>query len=207
MNYNDSILENKPLNFFKELLFNIMVAVLIVLVFAVVMVLGFKFKPYEVLSDSQYPIYKKGDMVVVKEQANYIVGDILKYDDNGTPTTHRLIWKGKDSSGKVHYICHGDNVQSVQPGETGVLPVEQEIDFVSQFETLEQLNANIKGNVQDVSFGEIEGKVVAVFKNYGTYFNFIKEYKEMLICLVLGVWCLSYTLQVQNEISKARRLL
>ena len=207
MNYNDSMLENKPLNFFKELLYNIMMAVLIILVFAVVMVLGFKFKPYEVLSDSQYPIYKEGDMVVVKQQANYVVGDILKYDDEGTPTTHRLIWKGTDSSGKVHYICHGDNVQSVQPGESKVLPLEQELNYVSQFDTYEELIANIKGNIQDITFGEIEGKVVAVFKNYGIYFKFIKEHKEMLICLVLGVWCLSYTLQVQNEINKARRLL
>ena len=79
MNYNDQILENKTFNFFKQLMYNIALALCIMLVGVLIMVYGFKIRLYEVLSDSQYPVFKKGDMVVVVPQKEYKVGDIISY--------------------------------------------------------------------------------------------------------------------------------
>ena len=66
MNYSDQILENKAFNFFKQLTYNIALALCIMLVGVLVMVYGFGFKLYEVLSPSQAPYFTTGDMVIVK---------------------------------------------------------------------------------------------------------------------------------------------
>ncbi len=202
MNYSDSILENKAVNFFKQLLYYIMIAVCLLLLVAVILVFVFNFRPYRVLSDSQYPSFKTGDMVVVKKQNEYKVGDILKFDMSSTPTTHRLVLIVKDDAGVTHYICHGDNV----PNNDGKLvPYSEIIENIkgTKYEDVKNLNIQF----QDVKAQNIEGKVVAVFNNYGTYFQFISDHKILLIVIVLGLWCFSYSLQVEQEIGKARRLM
>ena len=83
MNYSDEILENKSFNFFKQLMYNIVVAICIILAVCLILVYGFKFRPYEVLSNSQAPYFTVGDMVIVKGQDSYEVGDIIKFDHNG----------------------------------------------------------------------------------------------------------------------------
>ena len=117
MHYNDQILENKPFNFFKQLMYNIALAICIMLVGVLILVYGFKFRLYEVLSDSQYPYFKTGDMVIVKAQDNYEAGDIIKFNNNGLAVTHRLL-AIVEEGGKTYYVCHGDNVQSANPNST-----------------------------------------------------------------------------------------
>ena len=78
--YNDQILENKGFNFFKQLMFNLGVLICIVLSGLLVLIYGFKFGVYEVLSDSQAPVFVKGDLVITKPQKDYEIGDIIKFD-------------------------------------------------------------------------------------------------------------------------------
>ncbi len=209
MNYNDQILENKPFNFFKQLMYNIALAICVMLLGVLIMVYGFKFRLYEVLSDSQAPYFVKGDMVVVKPQKEYKVGDIIKFDTS-IAVTHRLI-AIKTENNVDYYICHGDNVQSANPhngAETA--PWQEDSQYVQslidQQKSLEEIK-NSTQNIQVVTLNQIEGKVVSHIDNYGTYFQFIKSHYLLLIALVAGIWCISSTVQNEIDMKKTRRLL
>ena len=82
MNYNDSILENKTFSFFKKLIYNIAVAICIMLLLVIVLVYGFKFQLYNVLSDSEYPNFVSGDMIVAVPQKEYELLKILQQAKN-----------------------------------------------------------------------------------------------------------------------------
>ena len=208
MNYNDQILENKPFNFFKQLMYNIAVAICIMLVGVLILVYGFKFRLYEVLSDSQAPEFVKGDMVIVKAQSEYKVGDIVKFDTS-IPVTHRLI-AVIEENGTKHYVCHGDNVQSVNPanGADTALWTEDAAyikELMDEGKTLAEIRT-LTQNVQITTIDQIEGTVIAHVDNYGTYFNFIQGHWGLLIALVAGVWCVSSVVQNELDIKRVRRL-
>lgn len=209
MNYNDQILENKPFNFFKQLMYNIALAICVMLLGVLIMVYGFKFRLYEVLSDSQAPYFVKGDMVVVKPQKEYKVGDIIKFDTS-IAVTHRLI-AIKTQNNVDYYICHGDNVQSANPHKgADTAPWQEDSQYVQslidQDKSLEEIK-NETQNIQVVTLNQIEGKVISHIDNYGTYFQFIKSHYMLLIALVAGIWCISSTVQNEIDIKKTRRLL
>lgn len=209
MNYNDQILENKEINFVKKLISNIALAVCIVLVVCVILAFGFHFRPYVVLSDSQSPIFYAGDMVVVKPQKEYVVGNIIKFDKNGVPITHRLVAK-YEYNGSTYYICHGDAVGTADPHASFYNQSwQEEAEFFKSL-TYEQAISDtyvLQNQIDIVKTSNIEGKVVGVFKNYGTYFDFISNNKYLVIVLLIGIWTLEYTLTVELEIKKSRRLL
>lgn len=208
MNYNDQILENKAFNFFKQLMYNIALAICIMLVGVLIMVYGFKIRLYEVLSDSQAPYFVKGDMVVVKPQKEYKVGDIVKFDTS-ISVTHRLIAIVEDG-GTDYYICHGDNVQSVDKTK-GTDTANWKDDsayiqaMIDEGKNLDYIKANTQ-NVQIVTLNQIEGTVITHIDNYGTYFQFIKDHSMLLIALVAGIWCISSTVQNEIDIKRCRRL-
>lgn len=211
MNYSDEILENKSFNFFKQLMYNIVVAICIMLAVCLILVYGFKFKPYEVLSNSQAPYFTAGDMVIVKAQDTYELGDIIKFDHNGMPTTHRLI-AIKEYQGTTYYICHGDNVQNTDNSYDHIGDYQWEIDRLADM-TYEQIlngtddeNNKLVTNVQIVKAGQIEGKVVATLNNWGSYFSFINEHKLLIIAIILSIWCVSATVQNEFDVRKTRRL-
>lgn len=209
MNYRDDILENKTFNFFKQLMYNIALAVCIMLVGVLIMVYGFKIGLYEVLSNSQAPYFVTGDMVVVKPQDEYKVGDILKFD-NGAPVTHRLIGM-KTQNGVTYYICHGDNVKSANR-ENGLKIVswEEDAEYVQSLINENKTITAIGNTLQDVQIIEshqIEGKVIGHIDNYGTYFKFIKSHYMLLIAIVAGIWCFSTTIQNEIDMKKCRRLM
>lgn len=191
MNYSDEILENKAFNFFKLLMYNIVLAICIILVVCLVLVYGFKFRPYEVLSDSMAPVFTAGDMVVVKAQDEYEVGDILKFDSSGTPTTHRLL-EIREVNGTTYYLCHGDNVNDLTSEDLGNM-------------TWEEISQDI--SIQRVTLPKIEGKVVASFDNWGSYFNFIGDHKLLIIAIIVSIWCVSATVQNEIEFKRDRRIL
>ena len=209
MNYNDQILENKTFNFFKQLMYNIALALCIMLVGVLIMVYGFKIRLYEVLSDSQAPEFVKGDMVVVKPQEEYRIGDIIKFDTK-LSVTHRLIGIVEEN-GVTYYICHGDNVQSVNPvnGANTALWTE-DAEFIKELQdegyTLQEIR-NRAQNIQVVKKSEIEGTVINHIDNYGSYVRFIKEHYMLLIALVAGVWCISTTVQNEIDMKRSRRLV
>ena len=79
MHYNDQILENKPFNFFKQLMYNIALAICIMLVGVLILVYGFKFRLYEVLSDSQYPYFKTmPEVLSLKSEGFHYLKDGLR---------------------------------------------------------------------------------------------------------------------------------
>lgn len=209
MNYSDEILENKSFNFFKQLMYNIVVAICIILAVCLILVYGFKFRPYEVLSNSQAPYFTVGDMVIVKGQDSYEVGDIIKFDHNGVPTTHRLI-AIKEYQGTTYYICHGDNVQNTDGSYDH--DYQWEIDRLDDMTYEEILNGTDENdtklviNVQIVTEADIEGKVVASLNNWGSYFSFINAHKLLIIAIIVSVWCVSATVQNELDIRRTRRL-
>lgn len=210
MNYNDQILENKPFNFFKQLMYNIALSICIMLVGVLIMVYGFKFRLYEIKSDSQKPEFVTGDMVVVKAQDSYEVGDIVKFDQNGLPVTHRLIAIFNEG-GKDYYICHGDNVQNADGSYTEESGWVDDKDYVyglwEDGMTVSQIKNKCGATIQVVALSQIEGTVVAHIDNYGSYFQFIKSHYMLLIALVAGIWCISSTVQNEIDMKKCRRLL
>lgn len=213
MNYNDQILENKPFNFFKQLMYNIAVAICIMLVGVLIMVHGFKIGLYEVLTGSEEPYLPTGCMVVVKAQDEYKPGDIIKFDTSATktwPTAHRLIAiMEDDSTGKTYYICHGDNVQNADSTYSETSDWEDDAEFVqgliNQGKSISEIS-QIAKNIQTPELKHIEGKVVAHINNYGTYFNFIKNHYMLLIALIAGIWCVSSVVQNEIDIKRTRRL-
>ncbi len=191
MDYTDEILENKEFNFFKTLMYNIVLAICIILVVCLVLVYGFNFKPYEVLSDSMAPVFTAGDMIVVRPQDEYHEGDILKFDNNGLPVTHRLL-EIREVNGTTYYLCHGDNVSDLTSEEIKAMSWEDVVDDVT---------------VQRVTLDNIEGKVMTSFNNWGTYFNFIGDHKLLIIAIIVSIWCVSATIQNELEMRKNRRLM
>lgn len=211
MNYNDNILDNKVFNFFKQLMFNIALSVCIMLVGVLVLVYGFNFRLYEVLSWSQEPYFTKGDMVIVRPQNEYKVGDIIKFTENNElPTTHRLVGIYTDSNGKItHYICHGDNNQNAD-GSLNDRDWKDDAEFIQslldQNYTISQID-NIADHIQIPTPNQVEGKVLAHIDNYGTYIKFIKEHSLLFISILAGIWVFSNVIQNELDIRKSRRLM
>ena len=209
MNYNDSILENKEFSFFKKLVYNIAVAICILLLFVIVLVYGFKFQLYNVLSDSEYPNFVSGDMIVAVPQKEYEVGDIIKFSYVGEsfPVTHRLIGKVADeTTGKTYYICHGDAVGSANPAKHGdTVPWTADRDYIASL-TFDEIEDEAV-NIQIIEKKSIDGKVVASFTNYGTYITFIKDHTLLLVTIIVGIWCINGVIQNEIDMKKSKRLL
>ncbi len=209
MNYKDEILENKAFKFFKQLMYNIALAICIMLVGVLIMVYGFKFRLYEVLSDSQAPIFREHDLVVVKAQKEYKVGDIIKFDTT-IPVTHRII-AIYDKGSELMFICHGDAVPSANP-ENGAKNAAWQDDaayvqsLIDAGKDLTYIAENTQ-NEQIIKLSQVEGKVIAHLDNYGTKIKFVKDHYMLFIALVAGIWCISGVVQNELDLKKCRRLL
>ncbi|MBE5741098.1 MAG: hypothetical protein E7351_01005 [Clostridiales bacterium] len=225
MNYSDQILENKTFNFFKQLMYNLALALCLMLVGVLILVYGFKYQLYEVLSDSQYPYFKRGDMVIVKEASEYKEGDIVKFMSGALPTTHRLIAIFEEN-GKTYYICHGDAVGPVSPDETADTTWQQDVEYINNLYygedgvhgtddyTLDEILNGIQVDgvketiAQELQVAnKIEGKVVNHIDNYGTYFKYIKDHYMLLIAIIAAIWCFSTTVQNEIDMKKSKRLM
>ena len=212
MNYNDQILENKAFNFFKQLMYNFALSICIVLVGVLVMVYGFGFKLFEVLSDSQAPYFVTGDMVIVKAQNKYEIGDILAFRQGESNVTHRLL-ATYVQGGTTYYVCHGDNVQSINPdSEEYLVSWETDSKYINDLLQEHQTINNIPKsqrpiNIQIVEEKNITGIVVNHISNLGTIVTFIKEHYLLVIAIVAGIWCVSNVSQNEIDMKKARRLI
>lgn len=205
MNYRNDHLENKEFSFVKELIFKLALAICIILFAVVVMVYGFKFQLYNILSDSQAPYFKTGDMIFVQPQKDYEVGDIIKFSlAGGTPVTHRLIAKVTDG-GKTYYICHGDNVQNTDKSYDHIGDYEWEINRLKDWSYAE-IKANCS-NIQEPQLKDIDGKVVGTLPNYGRYFTFIRSHAVLMIGIVGAIWCLTWTVQNEIDMKRERRMV
>lgn len=56
-------------------------------------------------SNSMFPEFEKGNIIIIKEEKEYNIGDIITFlDDTGTLVTHRIIEKYEDG-----FFTKGDN--------------------------------------------------------------------------------------------------
>ena len=213
MNYSDEILENKAFNFFKQLMYNIALSICILLVGVLITVYGFGFKLFEVLSNSQAPYFVRGDMVIVKAQEKYEVGDIVLFQHGMDNVSHRLIYIYKDSKGVEQYIFHGDNVQSANPTSTEfIVPWEEDSAYIDglfkEYGSKENIPSTLQPkDVQIKTKNAIVGKVVNHIDNLGSMVKFVKEHYLLVIALVAGVWCVSTVIQNEIDNKKTRRIL
>ena len=206
MNYNDQILEDKVFNFVKQLMFNIGIVICIVFGGLLILIFGFKFGVYEVLSNSQAPIFVKGDLVVTKPEKEYKIGDIIKFDFHGKPVTHRLIAISKDGS---IYYCHGDNVVSVNPDNGSTIVDWQEDSKYLQglIDDGVSLNSGNSRDYQAVTKQQIKGKVILDLDGLGSVFGFVKNHIVLCVLIISGIWCVYTVAENELEYKKLRRLL
>ena len=74
----------------------------------------FKYKPTAIVSNSMYPIYQRGDVVIIEKVNTKNIKKLKKYDiieyklDN-IIVAHRIIYIEKHNDGTVLYITKGDN--------------------------------------------------------------------------------------------------
>lgn len=72
-------------------------------------------------SGSMEPVFYKGDIVLLESNLSSIeVGDIIVYHAhwlNSEPVIHRVIAKGKSSTGEDYYLTKGDNNPIQDPME------------------------------------------------------------------------------------------
>ena len=74
----------------------------------------FKYKPTAIVSNSMYPIYQRGDVVIIekvntKNIKNLKKYDIIEYKLDNIIVAHRIIYIEKHNDGTVLYITKGDN--------------------------------------------------------------------------------------------------
>lgn len=225
MNYSDKILENKVFNLTKQLIFNIAVALCIILGVCLILVYGFGFTPYCVLTGSMSPDIQAGAMVVVKSQKEYKVGDVLTFKNEGSPldkVTHRLVAIATDADGVTWYIAHGDATQSANINNgSNIASWEDDVAYLETLTNEELLtgdkfsgakfeNASTEVKVQNVQYilkSKIEGKVVTSINSWGTYVNEIANHKLLLIGMIIGIWCVTETVQNEVDMKRALRLL
>lgn len=98
--------KNNPLNTVPAFVF---------LILMVAFVAGFlKYQPIAIVSNSMYPIYQRGDAVIIehinKDNLKTLEkGNIIEYILEGKIITHRIVDISEDKDGKTQYITKGDN--------------------------------------------------------------------------------------------------
>lgn len=63
----------------------------------------FGFSPIIVLSGSMEPTFSVNDMIVIRRQDSYAVGDVVTFDDGGFFTTHRIVSQSPEG-----FVTQGD---------------------------------------------------------------------------------------------------
>lgn len=217
MGFQDRIYANKEFIFFKQLMRNIALAICIMLIGVLILVYGFKFQLYNVITNSEAPYFVAGDMVVARAQKEYKAGDIIKFrlNERELPVTHRLIGVVKNDAGQEYYICHGDNVGSANPAQNGdIVHWSEDAKYVKTM-TYDEIDrkynkASLNSDkpiyqVQIIRKEHIDGKVLFHLDNFGTYISFIKNHTLLLVTIVGGIWCISGALENEQEMRRNKR--
>ena len=91
MNYNSELKVFKEWEITKKVVYNLVLSMFITLVLLVITINIFGLRLDEVLSDSMYPVFSDQDIVVIKPQDDYEIGDIIEYKKGNTLVTHRIV--------------------------------------------------------------------------------------------------------------------
>ena len=73
----------------------------------------FQIQPKVIISNSMNPVFYRGDMIIVKEKADYDIGSIIVYNHDNKKVVHRIVERVIDSRGIPCYITKGDNNKEV----------------------------------------------------------------------------------------------
>lgn len=203
MKYDSSTNKNKIYDFTIELINHFVLALCILLIGCLVMVFVFGFKPYIVLSPSEAPHFYKDDIVIVKAQKEYKLGDILAFNEGNKVVSHRLVKIFEDANGNLTYVCHGDAVQSSDGSDAKRDSGEYEISVLKD----KDLNyCENNSELQVVKEKDAIGTVVATISRWGAYVNVIADHKLLFVTLVLAFWCLYTIMQNEVDIKQGSRL-
>lgn len=127
MNYNSDILQNREWSIAKSLVYNIVLAIFLTLIIAVITIYVSKVKLDVVLSDSMADTFYKDDIVVIKQYDDYNVGDIIEFKmGNGTLVTHRIQEKNIEG-GITTFVTKGDNNPSSDSTEVPISSVQGKV--------------------------------------------------------------------------------
>lgn len=92
---------------------------LICLIILVLFVAGFfKYKPVAIVSNSMYPVIKRGDAVISKklsinELDEIKLNDVIEYKLGGSSIVHRVVSIDIDENGELVFVTKGDNNKEV----------------------------------------------------------------------------------------------
>jgi signal peptidase len=70
------------------------------------------YRTYVILSESMVPKFNMGDLIIVKNSDEYIVGDVITYTlqlGDVDTITHRIVEKNKNTAGETIFKTKGDN--------------------------------------------------------------------------------------------------
>ena len=93
-----------------NLLFILILCLIIFIIYSKFFSDSFEIKPFgiqalTVSSNSMMPVFQKGDLIIIKEEKEYKVGDIVTFkDSSGNLVTHRIIEKCENA-----FYTKGDN--------------------------------------------------------------------------------------------------
>ncbi len=85
-----------------------------ILIFILLIMIGFvmglyPLKPVVIVSNSMYPYFSKGDIVVINKNKEYDEGSVIQFEMNGISVVHRIYEKCSTPQGETYYITKGDN--------------------------------------------------------------------------------------------------
>lgn len=81
----------KEWEFVKQFIYNSFLAIFIVLIAIIITKKCMSLRFDEVLSNSMFPDFKKGDIVVVAKQDSYKVGDTIEYQKGESLAAHEIV--------------------------------------------------------------------------------------------------------------------
>lgn len=113
---NDKKIERRRAIRKNNYIINYLIMIVILIIFILFISGFFKYKPISIMSNSMYPLIKKGDIVVIEKITDKIIlkeGDIVAYILNNSIIVHRIHFVEKHNNGNIVYITKGDNNNSV----------------------------------------------------------------------------------------------
>lgn len=174
MNYK-KMLNYNMFNFLKRLLYNGFIAGCIAIITAFMVVHFSNCAISVVLSESMFPQITTGDVLLIKKEQAYQVGEVIQFEDEltGLNITHRII-DIKEISGEKYFICHGDNEISVKyfylNDKEECLDWIEDSRFLKKL-TLEDIRENLTDYVQIVRIPQVRGRVVEKLKLFSAVYS------------------------------------
>lgn len=104
--YREKLLRVKEYGWAKQIVYNFALALFFALIVCVIIIKSMALRLDEVLSDSMAPMFSDQDVVIVRAQDEYKVGDVIEFIQGKTNVTHKLIEINEETG---EYIAQGIN--------------------------------------------------------------------------------------------------